>query len=52
MSVSSRKKIKRFVVDTNVWISWCINGQLKWLAHYVVQNKLIIYASPKLLNEI
>jgi putative PIN family toxin of toxin-antitoxin system len=40
------------VLDTNVWISYIINGELEWLGHYVVQNKLLIYASPLLLAEI
>lgn len=52
MSAARRKKFKRFVLDTNVWISYSINGELEWLAHYVVQNKLLIYASPLLLTEI
>ena len=52
MSAARRKKLKRFVLDTNVWISYAINGELEWLAHYVVQNRLLIYASPLLLAEI
>jgi len=52
MSAARRKKLKRFVLDTNVWISYAVNGELEWLAHYVVQNKLLIYASPLLLAEI
>ena len=52
MSAARRKKLKRFVLDTNVWISYAVNGELEWLAHYVVQNKLLIYASPLLLTEI
>lgn len=52
MSAARRKKLKRFVLDTNVWISYAINGELEWLTHYIVQNKLLIYASPLLLAEI
>ena len=52
MSAARRKKLKRFVLDTNVWVSYAINGELEWLAHYVIQNRLIIYASPLLLTEI
>ena len=52
MSAIRRKKLKRFVLDTNIWISYVINGELEWLAHYIVQNRLIIYASPMLLAEI
>jgi len=52
MSAVRRKKLKRFVLDTNVWISYAINGELEWLAHYVVQNRLLIYGSPLLLAEI
>jgi putative PIN family toxin of toxin-antitoxin system len=52
MSAARRKKLKRFVLDTNVWISYAINGELEWLAHYIVQNRLLIYASPLLLAEI
>jgi putative PIN family toxin of toxin-antitoxin system len=52
MSGARRKKIKRFVIDTNVWVSYCINGELLWLTKYVVQNRLLIYASPILLQEI
>ena len=52
MSAARRKKLKRFVLDTNVWISYAINGELEWLAHYVVQNRLLIYTSPLLLAEI
>ena len=52
MSAARRKKLKRFVLDTNVWISYAINGELEWLARYVVQNRLLVYASPVLLAEI
>jgi len=52
MSAARRKKLKRFVLDTNVWISYAINGELEWLTRYIVQNKLLIYASPLLLSEI
>jgi putative PIN family toxin of toxin-antitoxin system len=52
MSAARRKKLKRFVLDTNVWISYVVNGELEWLAHYVVQNRLLVYASPLLLAEI
>ena len=52
MSAARRKKFKRFVLDTNVWISYIINGELEWLARYVVQNRLLIYGSPLLLAEI
>lgn len=52
MSASRRKKIKRFVLDTNVWISYCINSELEWLAKYIIQNRLIVYASPLLIAEI
>jgi putative PIN family toxin of toxin-antitoxin system len=52
MSASRRKKIKRFVLDTNVWISYCINSELEWLAKYIIQNRLIVYASPLLISEI
>lgn len=52
MSASRRKKFKRFVLDTNVWISYCINSELEWLAKYIIQNRLIVYASPLLISEI
>lgn len=48
----SAAKLKRFVLDTNIWISYAINGELEWLVHYVVQNRLLIYASPLLPGEI
>jgi len=28
------------------------NSKLEWLAHYIIQNRLLIYASPDLLAEI
>lgn len=52
MSAARRKKTKRFVIDTNVWVSYCINGELIWLTKYIVQNRLLVYASPMLLQEI
>jgi len=52
MPAARRKKLKRFVLDTNVWISYAINGEFEWLARYVVQNKLLIYTSPLLISEI
>jgi putative PIN family toxin of toxin-antitoxin system len=52
MSAIRRKKLKRFVLDTNIWISYVINGELGWLSHYIIQNRLIIYASPMLFAEV
>ena len=52
MSAARRKKLKRFVPDTNVWVAYVINGELEWLTHYVIQNRLIIYASLLLFDEI
>jgi putative PIN family toxin of toxin-antitoxin system len=52
MSAARRKKLKRFVLDTNIWISYAINGELEWLMRYVVQNRLLIYVSPLLLGEV
>jgi putative PIN family toxin of toxin-antitoxin system len=50
--MAKRKKVKRFVVDVNAFISIFIAGHTEWLLHYVIQNNLEIFIDDNLLNEL
>jgi len=50
--MASTKKVKRFVVDVNSFISIFINQETDWLLRYVALNKLEIYVDNLLLTEL
>ena len=47
-----RKKVKRFVIDVNTYITIFINRQTDWLQHYVIQNSLEIFIDNNLVEEL
>jgi putative PIN family toxin of toxin-antitoxin system len=46
------KKIKRFVIDVNSFITVFINKETDWLAHYLAQNKIEIFIDVLLIAEL
>lgn len=47
-----KRKIKRFVIDVNCFISIFINGETQWLSKYIIQNKIEIFIDQYLLDEL
>ncbi|MGC4037715.1 MAG: putative toxin-antitoxin system toxin component, PIN family [Chitinophagaceae bacterium] len=45
-------RVKKFVLDTNVWISYLITGREEELLKIKVSNKLSIFICEELLTEI
>lgn len=43
---------RKFVLDTNIWISYLINKKENELIDIIVQNELVIYSCDELLYEI
>ncbi len=49
---AKRKKVKRFVIDVNTYITIFINGQTHWLQDYIIQNSLEIFIDSHLFEEL
>ena len=49
---AKRKKVKRFVIDVNTFITLFINKDTDWLLQYVLQNKIEIFVDKHLINEL
>ena len=47
-----RKKVKRFVIDVNTFISVFINRQTQWLLDYVIQNALEVFVDSNFVDEL
>jgi putative PIN family toxin of toxin-antitoxin system len=47
-----KRKVKRFVVDVNSFISIFINKEQQWLLNYVAQNSIEIFIDNYLLEEL
>jgi putative PIN family toxin of toxin-antitoxin system len=47
-----RKKVKRFVIDVNSYITLFINGETNWLLQYILHNKIEIFIDHNLLVEL
>ncbi len=47
-----RKKVKRFVIDVNTYITIFINRQTDWLQSYIIQNSLEIFTDSNLVEEL
>ena len=45
-------RINRYVLDTNVWVSYLINQEEQTLTNIVVEHKVIFYYCEELLIEI
>ncbi len=47
-----KRKIKRFVIDVNTYVTIFINKDTQWLLHYIATNKLEIFVDSHLLFEL
>jgi putative PIN family toxin of toxin-antitoxin system len=47
-----RKKVKRFVIDVNCYITFFINKETDWLLQYIVKNKIEVFIDHQLLLEL
>jgi putative PIN family toxin of toxin-antitoxin system len=47
-----RRKIKRFVIDVNTFITIFINKEAEWLLQYVIQNKIEVFVDGHLMGEL
>lgn len=43
---------RKFVLDTNIWISYLITKKENELIDIIINNELVIYSCDELLNEI
>jgi len=50
--MARKKKVKRFVIDVNAFISIFIAGHTEWLLHYVIQNNIEVFIDDSLLKEL
>jgi len=49
---SGKRKVKRFVIDVNTFITIFINREAAWLAQYVLTNKIEIFVDDSLIREL
>lgn len=47
-----RRKVKRYIIDVNTFITIFINRETDWLLRYVIQNKLEIFVDDNLIDEL
>ena len=47
-----RRKVKRFVIDVNTFITIFINRETEWLLQYVIQNKIELFVDSYLMDEL
>jgi putative PIN family toxin of toxin-antitoxin system len=50
--MAGRKKVKRFVIDVNSYITIFLNQETDWLQHYLIQNKIEVFIDHNLLAEL
>jgi putative PIN family toxin of toxin-antitoxin system len=50
--MAGRKKIKRFVIDVNSYITIFLNQETDWLQHYLVQNNIEVFIDHNLLAQL
>jgi len=50
--MAERKKVKRFVIDVNTYITLFIDRETEWLLQYILRNKLEIFTNANLINEL
>jgi uncharacterized protein len=48
----AKRKVKRFVIDVNSYITLFINNEADWLLHYVLKNRLEIFIDSLLIEEL
>lgn len=49
---AKRKKVKRFVIDVNSYITLFINRETEWLFQYILKNKIEVFIDHNLLIEL
>ena len=49
---AAQRKVKRFVIDVNSYITIFINRETDWLLRYIVQNKVEIFVDNLLIAEL
>ena len=47
-----KRKVKRFVIDVNTYVTIFINQETDWLLRYVAQNKIEIFIDSHLIAEL
>lgn len=47
-----KRRVKRYVIDVNCFITLFINRETDWLLNYVAQNKIEIFVDEYLLSEL
>lgn len=47
-----KRKVKRYVIDVNCFITLFINRETDWLLNYIAQNKIEIFVDEYLLSEL
>jgi len=47
-----KRKVKRFVIDVNTYVTIFINREIDWLAKYIFQNKIEIFVDHLLIAEL
>lgn len=47
-----RKKVKRFVIDVNGYITFFINKDTNWLLQYIIKNKIEVFIDHQLILEL
>ncbi len=47
-----KRKIRRFVIDVNTYVTIFINQETEWLLQYIAKNRIEIFIDSHLLNEL
>ncbi len=50
--MAARRKVKRFVIDVNSYITIFINHETDWLLDYVDKNRIEIFVDNSLVAEL
>ena len=50
--MAKRKKVKRFVLDVNTYITLFINQEPDWLFDYITTNQIEVFIDDNLLKEL
>ncbi len=47
-----KRKVKRFVIDVNTFVTLFINRETEWLLQYTLQNRIEIFVDKNLIGEL
>lgn len=50
--MAGKRKVKRFVIDVNTFITIFINRETDWLLKYILQNRIEIFTDKYLIEEL